>query len=173
MESELTDRQLQDALLRTAGDARVLAVLFILTGGLGCWLGIMFIRQTDGQVFGAGCATMLLAPGIMYWLAGRQIRAHQSAGGRLGMWAGVSHLAAIPLTFLVVAVIHGPVFRTLVMPAGVSIFFTPALIAFLFSMRRAQRIARLMDAPGQGFAVLPLKVVIPLEDEQRDGSSPG
>lgn len=166
MNADLSDAHLQIALRRCVSDAKTLGYLFIFLTVLGCLYSTKAMLYGRGQFVVAACGIVLLAPGVLYLTAGEQIRARRSAGGRLGFWAAASHLAGIPLLIMTAVLSREPALEVMLFPATISILFVPALIAFLFSMGRARKIARLLGEPGQGFTVLPAQTVLPVEPSE-------
>ncbi len=163
MPLDVNEFQLIQALKRIVADAWTLAFVFIVLGALGFAVGFAARDDVTGQLMTASCGVVMLAPGILYALAGVKIRNREAFGARLALWAAVAHIGAIPLLLLASLTTASWMSPAMIVPAVVSLFFVPALIAFLFSMNKARQIARMLGATGHGFAVLPAQSVLPIE----------
>lgn len=151
--------QHQIALNKCVTDARTVGLIFILLGLVGC-VAPFVSRAFEAVLFGASSAAMLLVPGVLYTVAGNQLKRRRPHGALLGRWAVLAQLAGIGAGYVLLIFwgnrLGDRVFA-IAAPATVSTFLVPALIAFVFSTRRAQRLAREMEVTGNAFAALPAK----------------
>jgi hypothetical protein len=163
------DAYLQAALKKSVADATTIALVFILLGGLGMLIASQ-LGWRQGPLLAGSCGMMLLGPGVLYFIAGGQIKRRKPSGARMARMAAACHLAVIPGSVFVYATFgrHFGSIGFVLVPATISVFFVPALIAFLFSMTKAVRIARAIESEGHGFQVMAPKPVIPVGDHPED-----
>jgi len=132
----------------------VFGVCFVLLGAVG-FVPAVVGRGWEGRALGVGFAVAQLSPGVLYAIAAHQIARRTPPAPA---WAASPPECKSRGGGVDVALIAGagriPGAQFLLIPAVISIFFNPALIAFLFSMNKAIRIARQLDPTGHGFQVL-------------------
>lgn len=156
------------ALRRSVGDARVLGSVFIVIGAL--FLIPMTIRRGGliPRLLSASASLLLLAPGILYWIAANSLQRRKPAGAVLARRAAAAHLFAI-VTSIGLGVIAGALDLPswdVFFPAVIAMFFVPALIAFLAETNKALRAARVLDDTGRAFEPLVARPIVQVEPAQ-------
>ena len=82
------------ALRRAVGDARLLGSVFVVVGAL---FLIPLLRRSDGvieRMLTLSASLLLLAPGILYWVAAQSLHRRKPAGAVLARRAAAAHLTA-------------------------------------------------------------------------------
>jgi hypothetical protein len=105
-------------------------------------------------------SVMLFGPGLWYLFAGSYLKRLQGWPVSVSIRVGLAQLVVILLGVLIGVATRGDL-GMLIAPAFVACVFVPALIAVMFSLRRAGRMIRLLDAPGHAFQPVNVKLVIP------------
>jgi len=160
------------ALRRAVGDARLLESVFVVVGAL---FLIPLLRRSDGlieQMLTLSASLLLLAPGILYWVAAQSLHRRKPAGAVLARRAAAAHLTAIVgcLGIGALAGTWGPRGYAMFFPGIIALFLAPALIAFLAQTRAALRAAKQLDDTGRAFEPL---VAQPVARTQEVQASPG
>jgi hypothetical protein len=160
------------ALRRAVGDARLLGSVFVVVGAL---FLIPLLRRSDGlieRLLSLSASLLLLAPGILYWVAAQSLHRRKPAGAVLARRAAAAHLTAIVgcLGIGALAGTWGPRWYAMFFPGVIALFFAPALIAFLAQTRAALRAAKQLDDTGRAFEPL---VAQPVARTQKVQASPG
>lgn len=163
------------ALTRSVHDARLLGAIF-----MGLWALLVLLSLGDRRgiprlLIGA-TSTVMLAPGVLYWVAAAQLERRRPSGAAMARWAAAAH-AGVTLVLLAAAFTPLRQFSdgVFIAPAIVSVFFVPALIAFLVQTFRAEEAARRLEAPGRAFeplAVRPVPSAEPPDQDIRDTMAP-
>ena len=170
-----TDVDQWRALRRAVGDARLLGTVFIGIGGLFLIPWVIRWDRIVEQLLTASASLLLIAPGILYWIAATSLKHRKPAGAVLARRAAAAHLVAIVLSLglgVIVAALDSPS-AFLFFPGVIAMFFVPALIAFLAQTRKALHAARMLDDTGRAFEplvaqpILQAKPVEPLEPDDR------
>jgi hypothetical protein len=163
------------ALRRAVGDARLLGSVFALVGAL---FLIPLLRRSDGlleRMLTLSASLLLLAPGILYWVAAQSLHRRKPAGAVLARRAAAAHLIAIVGCLGIGSLAGtwdtwGPRGYALFFPGIIALFFVPALIAFLAQTRAALRAAKQLDDTGRAFEPL---VAQPIARTQGVQAPPG
>jgi hypothetical protein len=139
-------------LKRAIGDARLLGVVFIAAGLLIAWFGLMPGSGRNGQIIGALAGVFLIGPGVLYLVSAHMLYRRLTTGAKLARWAGAGHLLATVGLFVLASVEPlGWPRGLLAIPAIVSLFFIPALVAFLIETRKALIATSALGQPGRAF----------------------
>ena len=180
------ERAAVQATLRTqldlaVADGRLVGVLFVVLGGLGTLIAVTYGRtsgQTNGPALAAASGGLLLGPGVLYLIGAASLRRARASAGVLAMRASLAHATAIVATLAVVAagggVGRGVEWRIVGLPAGIGLFFLPALLALAWHLRRATAAARVLDEDVRAFepvfassdAPVAPRPVVPVGDDE-------
>jgi hypothetical protein len=162
------DPRFHKTLNEAVSNARVLAFVFVLLGVLFVLAGLASWRAWEGRVLAALAGTLLLGPGVLYWIAGRLLSRAKPAGAAIARKAAAAHVAAI-VVFLVLG--FAGLGHAFFAPAIAGLFFVPAVIAFLAETGRAMRAAVMLDDPAPAFQPVIPKPVLPVEEGEATRTS--
>jgi Na+/alanine symporter len=123
----------------------------------------------------AAAAVLLAGPGVLYQVTAVRVRRHDVTVAVLARRTAVAQ-AALPVVVVGVMVISGgarrvPILADALMPATVTLFFVPALLAQAHEIGRALEALRRLPQAQRGFEVQPPVAVLPVDDGDGDGSS--
>jgi hypothetical protein len=150
-------------------DVRLVGGVYLVLGAL---LMAMFVvrPRASGPLRIAVLAdsVMLFGPGVWYLFAGNYLKRLQEWVVTVSIRIGVAQLAVIVLGVPIGALAAKGDFGMVIAPAIVACFFVPALIAVLFSLRRAGRMIRLLDSGGPAFQPVNVQQVLPADAPGED-----
>jgi hypothetical protein len=165
-----TDIDERRALWRAVGDARLLGTVFIGIGAL--FLAPLAARwdRIAEQLLTASASLLLIAPGILYWIAATSLKHRKPAGAIFARRAAAAHLLAIggSIGLGMLAGAWGAFDYAVFFPAVIATFFAPALIAFLAQTRKALHAARMLDDTGRAFEPLVAQPILPAKPVEQD-----
>jgi len=158
-------RQLRKAL----ADVRLVGGLFVLLGLLP--MAAVVFSMGRGDTMGARLmsvvnAIVLLGPGVWYFAAATIMRRLNRQVLRQTVWIARAQLVLVP-TMILVGIFARPVGYSpeiFILPAALTVFFVPALIALLFTFRRIGRLMSQVEPEGHAFEALPAQV-LPMPQE--------
>jgi hypothetical protein len=160
------------ALRRAVGDARLLGTVFIVVGALFLIPLVTRGSRIVEQLLTASASLLLIAPGILYWIAATSLNHRKPAGAVLARRAAAAHLLAIAgsIGLGLLAGAWGAFDWAVFFPAVIALFFVPALVAFLVQTRTALRAARMLDDTGRAFEPLVAQPILaPKQADDLDG----
>jgi hypothetical protein len=162
------------ALRRAVGDARLLGSVFIVVGALFLIPLITRGNRIVEQLLTASASLLLIAPGILYWIAATSLSHRKPAGAVLARRAAAAHLLAIggSIGLGLLAGTWGAFDWAVFFPAVIALFFVPALVAFLVQTRAAMRAARMLDDTGRAFEPLVAPPILTPRHEADDVAKP-
>jgi hypothetical protein len=164
-----TDLDSWRALRRAVGDARLLGTVFIGVGGLFLIPLAMRWDRIVEQLLTASASLLLIAPGVLYWIAATSLKHRKPAGAILARRAATAHLLAIggSIGLGLIAGAWGAFDYAVFFPAVIATFFVPAMVAFLVQTRTAVRAAQLLDDTGRAFEPLVARPILQAKEAER------
>ena len=158
-----------------AGAARLVGGVFIV---LGVVLVVpAFVARMRGGVefLAVANAVILIGPGVWYFFAAAMLRKLDRRAPTVALRVAAGQGAAVALGLLAAALL--PRQRELghvATPAGMALFFMPALAALAYHLRRARNAINALGGGEIGFEPLAPRPVIPVAPEERDvAAGPG
>ena len=165
-----TDLDQWRALRRAVGDARLLGTVFIGVGALFLIPLAMRWDRIVEQLLTASASLLLIAPGILYWIAATSLKHRKPAGAILARRAAAAHLVAIAVSICLgtlAALLDSPSWGVF-FPGIIAVFFVPALIAFLVETRKALHAAQVLDDTGRAFEPLIAQPILQAKPVEQD-----
>ena len=168
------ERDHRRALRRAVGDARLLGTVFIVVGALFLIPLVTRGSRIVEQLLTASASLLLIAPGVLYWIAATSLDHRKPAGAVLARRAAAAHLLAIgaSIGLGLLAGTWGAFDWAVFFPAVIALFFVPALIAFLAQTRAALRAAQLLDDTGRAFEPLVAQPVLTIKEDGKHSGPP-
>jgi hypothetical protein len=152
--------------LRTAiGDVKLLGGLFVVIGLFSMAAAFVFAGRRDpmaARLMAIVNTLVLLGPGVWYFAAGVMMRRMNRQVLRQTKWVARTQLAIVPLSIVVGGMLAGPAGYSpeiFIIPAALTAFFVPALIALLFTFRRIDGLMNQIEPEGHGFEALPVQAM--------------
>jgi hypothetical protein len=151
-------------LRQAVGDVRLVGGLFVLLG----LLPMLFVAFTavrggtrGARILSIVNTVVLLGPGIWYFAAGTMMRRLSRPALRQAVWVARAQLVLVPsamvLGFLARAGAYEP--HLFIIPAALTLFFVPALIALMFTFRRIDGLMNNIAPEIRGFEALPVQAL--------------
>jgi hypothetical protein len=155
------ERQLRAAL----GDVRLVGGLFAFLGLMPLFavLGIGRGNRWAAQLLMFVNSVVLLGPGVWYFAASFMMRRLNRTALRQAEWVARVQLVLVPAAlacsyFASTVGFDGFIF---LIPAMLTVFFVPALIALLFTFRRIAGLMNQIAPDSHGFETLPVQAMPP------------
>ena len=151
-------------LRKAVGDVRLVGGLFVVLGLLP--VAVVVFSAGRGDTMGARLLSIvntlvLLGPGVWYFAAGTMMRRMSRPALRQAVWVARAQLVLVPLT-ITIGFFASPVGYEpgiFLIPAILTVFFVPALIALLFTFRRIGWLMNQIEPEAHGFEALPVAVL--------------
>ena len=161
-------------LRRAIGDVKLVGGLFVILGLLPMLLVIWSAcaAARGGRIMAIVNTLVLLGPGVWYFAAGMMMRRMNRHALRQSIWVARVQLVLVPAVMLIgiFAMPIGYEPHLFIIPAVLTVFFVPALIALLFTFRRIGRLMDDIEPAERGFEALPVQA-LPVEAANRQASS--
>ncbi len=153
------------------GSLRIVGTVFVAIGG---GLGLLAARTHDVPL-GAAAAVLLVGPGVLYHVTGFLISNHREPRvallARRTAFAQSAVAGGGTVAFVAVGGFGRTGAPTVLVPAVVTLFFVPALLAQAWEIGVALTALLLLPDAQRGFAVEPLAVLpVPADDAADDAA---